>query len=180
MELTPLGIEGAWLAESPVWHDSRGYFSEWYRADDVKTATGFSFNTNQANLSLSNICVVRGIHFSRAKQGQAKWISCMSGEILDIVVDIRRESSTFGKWISVPLAAGTGRSILIASGLGHGFISMKNETVVSYLLTSNYSPEEEYALNPLDPELNIDWGFEKSLLILSEKDLKAPSFNSLN
>jgi len=180
MELTPLGIEGAWLAESPVWPDSRGYFSEWYRADDVKNATGFSFNTNQANLSLSKARVVRGIHFSKAKQGQAKWISCMSGEILDVIVDIRRESSTFGKWVSVPIPAGAGRSILIASGLGHGFVSMKNETVVSYLLTSNYAPEEEYALNPLDQDLNINWGFEKSRLILSEKDLGAPSFNSLD
>ena len=99
MKLTPLGIEGAWLAESPVWKDDRGLFREWFKAADVKSATGRDFDIEQANISLSSHGTLRGIHYSTAPRGQAKWITCVSGSIKDVVVDIRPHSSTFSKWI---------------------------------------------------------------------------------
>ena len=87
MELTPLGIEGAWLAESPMWRDERGIFREWFKAEDVKNATGRDFGIEQANVSMSSAGTLRGIHYSMAPRGQAKWITCVSGAIKDVIVD---------------------------------------------------------------------------------------------
>jgi len=99
MKLTPLGIEGVWVAESPVWRDDRGFFREWFKAEDIKKVTGRNFSIEQANISVSSAGTLRGIHYSIAPRGQAKWITCVSGSIKDVIVDIRPDSQTFGKWI---------------------------------------------------------------------------------
>ena len=101
MNLIPLGIEGAWLAESQVWSDERGFFREWFKAEDVKSVTGRDFGIEQANISLSSLGTLRGIHYSIAPRGQAKWITCVSGSIKDVIVDIRPASQTFGNWVEV-------------------------------------------------------------------------------
>lgn len=178
MELRPLGIEGAWVATSPVWKDDRGSFREWFKSVDIEAITGIDFDVQQANISLSNRGVVRGIHYSLSPLGQAKWVTCVSGEIMDVVVDIRPNSVTYGKYVTVDLVAGDGRAVLIGLGLGHGFISQENGTTVSYLLSSPYSPENEYEINPLDPKIGIDWKrnlFGNTSVVLSSKDLAAPS-----
>ena len=131
MNLTPLGIEGAWLAESPVWSDDRGFFREWFKSEDVKVATGREFGIEQANISLSSAGTLRGIHYSIAPQGQAKWITCVSGSIRDVIVDIRPESETFGQWIDVELKGDSGKAVLISEGLGHGFLALEYNTVVA-------------------------------------------------
>ena len=100
MKLTPLGIEGAWLAESPVWSDERGFFREWFKAEDILSATGIDFSIQQANISQSQHGVIRGIHYSLAPQGQAKWVTCVQGSILDVVVDIRPTSTTYKQHVS--------------------------------------------------------------------------------
>ena len=101
MKLTPLDIDGVWLAESPVWSDNRGFFREWFKCEDVKAATGIDFSIQQANISQSQRGVIRGIHYSLAPQGQAKWITCVQGSILDVVVDIRPKSPTYKKYIYI-------------------------------------------------------------------------------
>ena len=101
MELTPLGIEGAWLAESPVWSDDRGFFREWFKSESIKQVVGRDFKVEQANISSSTKGTLRGIHYSLATKGQAKWVTCVSGLIKDVIVDIRPNSKTFGKWIEV-------------------------------------------------------------------------------
>jgi dTDP-4-dehydrorhamnose 3,5-epimerase len=178
MKLTPLEIEGAWLAESPVWPDERGYFREWFKADEIRRVTGIDFSVAQANISKSNMGVLRGIHYSIAPGGQAKWITCVSGHILDFIVDIRPQSSTYKKYVSVDLKGGEGRAVLVGQGLGHAFMSLVDDSTVSYLLSSPYSPDEELAINPMDPELVIDW--QLGLIggmgaISSPKDAGAPT-----
>jgi dTDP-4-dehydrorhamnose 3,5-epimerase len=175
MELTPLGIEGALVAESQVWSDERGFFREWFKAEDIEKATGKNFLIEQANISLSSKGTVRGIHFSTAPRGQAKWVTCVTGSIRDVVVDIRPDSKTFGKWIAVELAGNSGKAVYISKGLGHGFIALEDNTAVAYLVSTPFSPTHEFEINPLDKELAINWGTDLKDLKISDKDLNAPS-----
>ena len=175
MDLRPLGIEGVWLAESPVWSDERGFFREWFKSGDIKTTTGIDFSIQQANISQSQQGVIRGIHYSLAPQGQAKWITCINGSIRDVIVDIRLSSPTFGKSVHVDLEGQDGKAILIGAGLGHGFASLAHSSTIAYLLSSPYSPAEEFEINPLDPGLGINWDLELSKVSLSEKDKLAPT-----
>ena len=175
MNLTPLGIEGAWLAESPVWSDDRGFFREWFKAEDIKKATGRNFGIEQANISVSSAGTLRGIHYSIAPRGQAKWITCVSGSIKDVIVDIRPDSKSFGQWIEVELSGNSGKAILISEGLGHGFVALEDNSVVAYLISTPFSPTDEYEINPLDRKIAIDWGMQDSILKISDKDLKAPT-----
>ena len=175
MELTPLGIEGVWLAESPVWSDDRGFFREWFKSADVKAATGIDFYIQQANISQSQRGVIRGIHYSLAPEGQAKWVTCVNGGIRDVIVDIRPSSPTFGKSVFVELNGLDGRAVLIGPGLGHGFASLADSSTIAYLLSSPYSPTEEFEINPMDPDLGIDWVVDLSEVSLSEKDKLAAS-----
>ena len=180
MELTPLGIEGAWLAESPVWNDDRGYFREWFKREDVLSKTGIDFSVQQANVSQSRRGVIRGIHYSLAAEGQAKWVTCVAGNILDVVVDVRPESPTFKRWMSVELSGESNKAVLIGKGLGHGFISLESDSIVSYILSSKYSPQNEFSIHPLDPEIGIQWGLPNSEIVISTRDGEAPTINNAN
>jgi dTDP-4-dehydrorhamnose 3,5-epimerase len=177
MDLTPLGIEGAWLAESPVWNDDRGYFREWYKRDEIYEKTGIDFSVAQANVSESGLGVIRGIHYSLAAQGQAKWVSCLAGAILDVIIDIRPNSPTFKKIEYVNLSADSDKSVLIGVGLGHAFVSLNKKTVVSYLLNSKFEPTNEYEINFFDKELDIRYkdSLKSVKPTLSEKDRNAPT-----
>ena len=175
MKLTPLGIDGVWLAESPVWSDDRGFFREWFKSEDVKAATGREFGIEQANISLSSIGTLRGIHYSIAPRGQAKWITCVSGLIQDVIVDIRPDSKTFGQWIDVELKGDSGKAVLISEGLGHGFLALEDNTAVAYLVSTPFSPTDEFEINPLDERIGIKWGMDLSKLKISGKDKIAPT-----
>ena len=179
MELNPLGIEGAWVAESPVWGDERGFFREWFKNSDISRATGRDFSVAQANISSSARGVVRGIHYSLAEGGQAKWVTCVSGSIRDVIVDIRLSSPTYGKSVVVELSSASGNAVFIGEGLGHAFVSLEDASTVAYLVSSPFSPTDEYEINPLDPELGIDWGMPLGELRLSPKDAAAPSLQAL-
>ena len=182
MKLLPLGIEGVWLAESPVWHDDRGFFREWFKSDDIYEATGVDFSIQQANISRSKRGVIRGIHYSLAPEGQAKWVTCVQGSILDVVVDIRPASATFKKYEIVELNGEEGLSLLIGAGLGHGFLTLEENTTISYLLSSPYSPNFEYEIQPTDPELSIDWHLELiggHEVVISPKDIQAQTLREL-
>jgi dTDP-4-dehydrorhamnose 3,5-epimerase len=178
MRLEPLEIEGAWIAESTVWTDDRGSFREWFKASDVVNATGIYFSVEQANLSHSNQGVIRGIHYSLAPMGQSKWVTCIQGSILDVIIDIRPNSPTYRKYQILKLTSNEGRAVLIGNGLGHGFIALEENTLVSYLLSSPYAPEFEFEIHPTDSELNIDWQLELiggRGTIISTKDANAPT-----
>jgi dTDP-4-dehydrorhamnose 3,5-epimerase len=179
MKLTPLGIEGVWLAESPVWSDDRGFFREWFKSEDIKNETGRDFGIEQANISLSSRGTLRGIHYSIAPRGQAKWITCVAGSIKDVIVDIRPGSKTFGDWIEIELKADSGKAVLISEGLGHGFLALEDNTAVAYLVSTPFSPTHEYEINPLDEKIAINWGMEISELKISDKDRTAPSLMDL-
>ena len=177
MELTPLGIDGVWLAESPAWSDDRGFFREWFKSEDIKTATGRDFRIEQANISLSSAGTLRGIHYSIASRGQAKWITCVSGSIQDVIVDIRPESKTFGQWVDVELKGDSGKAILISEGLGHGFLALEDNTAVAYLVSTPFSLMDEFEINPLDTKISINWRMKLGELKMSQKDLHAPTLD---
>ena len=175
MELTPLDIEGVWLAESPVWSDDRGFFREWFKSEDIRNETGRDFGIEQANISLSSRGTLRGIHYSVAPRGQAKWITCVVGSIKDVIVDIRPDSKSFGRWIEVELRGDSGEAVLISEGLGHGFLALEDNTAVAYLVSTPFSTTHEYEINPLDEKIAINWGMDISQLKISDKDKNAPS-----
>ena len=182
MKLTPLAIKGAWLAESQVWKDERGFFREWFKASEILDTTGIDFSVKQANFSLSQKGAIRGIHYSLTPHEQAKWITCVSGVIVDVIVDIRPESPTFKEVEYIELKPGDGKSILISHGLGHGFISLENGSGVSYLLNVPYNPDLELGINPFDQELGVDWekfSSDRSTPVVSESDQIAPSLKEL-
>ena len=176
-EITPLGIDGAWLYQSSVFSDTRGYFTEWFEDELISKSIPQGLDVAQANLSKSKKGVVRGIHFSIAQSGQAKWVTCVSGKIWDVVVDIRPKSPTFKKWVAIELNEASGKSVFIQEGLGHAFLAMEDETIISYLLSSPYSPNEELAINPKDPQIAINWPLDD--LLFSPKDESAPNLEDL-
>jgi dTDP-4-dehydrorhamnose 3,5-epimerase len=174
MRISALDIDGAWVADSPIWSDDRGYFREWFKSESIKSATGLDFGIEQANISSSSMGTLRGIHYSIAPRGQAKWVTCVSGAIKDVIVDIRPKSPTFGKWVEVELGGNSGRAVFVGAGLGHGFIALKDNTTVAYLVSTPYSPEHEFEINPLDEKIGINWGIDIEAIKISAKDKNAP------
>jgi dTDP-4-dehydrorhamnose 3,5-epimerase len=175
MKVTPLGIEGAWLLESPIHPDDRGVFREWFNSDGLKDSELPIFEVRQANTSMSAKGVIRGIHFSSEQNGQAKLVTCTFGSVLDVVVDLRPDSHTFGSHIRIKLSAVEGKSLFISKGLGHAFQSLEDNSTVTYLLDKEYNPDEEFGITPLDLSLDIPWN--KSGLNISKKDAEAPTTN---
>jgi dTDP-4-dehydrorhamnose 3,5-epimerase len=177
MKVTPLDIDGAWLIEAPVFPDSRGMFREWFKQDSF-TSNGLpDFGIRQANTSISSKGVIRGIHFSEEEIGQTKLVTCTSGSIFDVIVDLRPNSKSFGNHVSVEMNSHEGRCVFISSGLGHGFQALEEDTVITYLLDKEYSPSNEFGLNPLDPQLRINWPL--SSFQVSEKDKNSPNLLDL-
>lgn len=173
MKVRPLAIAGAFEI-IPVQHgDARGTFLEWYRFDELAAAVGHPLSLAQANLSTSAKDVVRGIHFADVPPGQAKYVTCVSGAVLDVVVDVRVGSPTFGTWEAVRLDDAERRAVYLAEGLGHGFCALTEGATVAYLCSDVYRPGHEHGIDPLDPTLGIVWPAATPLL--STKDAAAPS-----
>lgn len=175
MEFRPLGIAGAFEVVNSVHSDDRGEFAEWFRFDKIEQATGYRFPVRQANVSRSARGVVRGIHYADIPPGQAKLVTCMTGRIVDVVVDIRVDSETFGQWESVELTATKRNAMLLPVGVGHAFVALTDDTTVCYLVSDVYTPDREHGIHPLDPELAIDYHLPVEQLLLSPKDQVAPS-----
>jgi len=155
--------------------DDRGVFLEWYRHDVLATAIGHPLDLRQANTSVSRKGVVRGIHFADIPPGQAKYVTATHGAVLDFVIDIRVGSPTFGEWDSVLLDTVDRRAIYLAEGLGHAFIALTVDAVVSYLVSDTYNATAEHGINPLDPEVGLVFPVGRDELVLSPKDTEAPS-----
>jgi dTDP-4-dehydrorhamnose 3,5-epimerase len=173
MKIRPLSIEGAWEITPKLHGDPRGLFTEWYRFDHLAETVGHPLDLQQANLSVSAAGVVRGVHFADVPPGQAKYVTCVRGEILDVVVDLRVGSPTFGRWEGVRLDETDRAAVYLSEGLGHGFCALSDDATLTYLCSSTYSPTGEHGVHPLDPDLDIDWPAGTPLL--SAKDEAAPT-----
>ncbi|QXU53006.1 dTDP-4-dehydrorhamnose 3,5-epimerase [Rhodococcus sp. LW-XY12] len=137
--------------------DDRGVFLEWFKQESFTDASGRPLELAQANCSVSAAGVLRGIHYADVPPGQAKYVTCVSGSVLDVVVDLRVGSPTFGQWDSVLLDTKDRRAIFLSEGLGHGFLALENNSTVVYLCSTGYNPDREHEVHPLDPEIGIDW-----------------------
>lgn len=175
MDLTPLDIEGAWVMTPTIHADTRGAFLEWFKEPTFTGVVGHPLDLAQANCSISAQGTVRGIHYADVPPGQAKYVTCVSGSVLDVVVDLRVGSPTFGAWTSVLLDDVDRRAVYLSEGLGHGFCSLQDGSTVVYMCSEGYSVQREHAVHPLDPALGIDWGVDPSQLTLSAKDAAAPT-----
>jgi dTDP-4-dehydrorhamnose 3,5-epimerase len=163
---------------TPVQHrDDRGVFLEWYRFDRLEEAVGHSLNLRQGNTSVSRRGSVRGIHFAEIPPSQAKYVTCTRGAVLDYAIDIRTGSPTFGTWDTVLLDDVDRRAIYVAEGLGHCFVALSDDATVSYLVTDVYNPTREHGINPLDPEIALDFPLGADELLLSPKDTDAPGLS---
>jgi dTDP-4-dehydrorhamnose 3,5-epimerase len=175
-----LSVPGA-LEITPVQHDDdRGTFLEWFREDEFTKATGHALHLAQANCSVSRAGTLRGIHVAELPPGQAKFVTCAHGAALDVVVDLRVGSPTFGHWDAVTLDDVHRRAVYLPEGVGHAFLALADHTVVNYLCSTPYAPGREHAVHPLDPAIGIDWptaSRDGSALtpLLSPKDGAAPS-----
>jgi dTDP-4-dehydrorhamnose 3,5-epimerase len=173
MKIRPLSIEGAYEVTPVLRGDRRGVFLEWYRFDRLAAEVGHPLRLAQANMSVSVAGVVRGIHFADVPPGQAKYVTCTRGAVLDVIVDIRVGSPTFGRWEAVRLDDVDRRCVYISEGLGHGFCALTDDATLTYLCSETYNPTGEHGVNPLDPALGIDWPTSEP--VLSEKDAAAPT-----
>ena len=171
-----VGIDGAWVATPQIHQDARGSFLEWFRGDDFPDAVGYSFGLAQANCSVSRRGVLRGLHFADVPPGQAKYVTCLSGAVLDVVVDLRVGSPGFGRWEAVRLDDQIRRVLFVSEGLGHGFMALSAEATVVYLCSTPYTPDTEHGVHPLDPALGIAWPSNVEP-VLSAKDAAAPSLD---
>ncbi len=157
MQVTPLAISGSWTFEPSTHGDERGLFLEWLRRDLLEQHVGHPLDLHQANWSTSKAGVLRGLHFAEIPPGQAKYVVCVRGAILDVVVDIRIGSPTYGQWDSAVLDDQNRKAIYLAEGLGHGFMALTDDTDVVYLCSAPYAPGREHGIDPMDPALGIEW-----------------------
>jgi dTDP-4-dehydrorhamnose 3,5-epimerase len=175
VELRESSLQGVILFTPSIYEDDRGFFLENFRLDKLEDSLGRDFLIKQSNLSLSHRGVLRGIHFAGVPNGQAKYVSVMSGEIVDYVIDLRLGSSTFGQWEQFELNSQNRHSLFIPEGFGHAFLAVADNTVVHYMVNEFFSPGNEFAINSLDPDIGLEFPLHRSELIISDKDLEAPS-----
>lgn len=169
MKSRELSIEGAWEFEPTIYPDDRGHFVAPFQAESFAAAVGHSLAVAQTNHSVSRRGVVRGVHFADVPLGQAKYVYCARGSLLDVVVDVRVGSTTFGEHDAVLLESRRGNAVYLSEGLGHAFVALDDETAMVYLCSTGYNPGSERGVNPLDPALDLPWpsGLD---LVLSDKD----------
>lgn len=178
MRFRNAGLEGAWIFTPTQHKDERGVFLEAYTAATLRAATGRDLSLAQLNVSVSSRGVVRGVHAARTPPGQAKYVQCLSGRILDVVVDIRPDSPTFGQHCAHVLDDQSREAMFIAEGLGHAFCVLSDSATVAYVTSTPYDPHQEFGIHPLDPELALPWPKEFELIV-STKDLQAPRLSEL-
>ena len=174
--LQPAEIEGAWICTPRIFGDDRGSFLEWFREEDLSAVLGYPPDVAQANWSVSRRGVIRGVHFADVPPGQAKYVSCVRGAVLDVIVDIRDGSRSYGRWQAVRLDDVDRRAVFLSEGLGHAFMALSDQATVMYLCSTGYAPGREHGVHPLDPALGIAWpsGAEP---VLSGKDAAAPTLD---
>lgn len=173
-----LSIEGAWVYTPRIFPDNRGLFNEWYRIGEFAGDLGYPLDLRQVNCSVSKRGVVRGIHFTEVPPGQAKYVFCPSGALVDVIVDLRVGSPTFLRWEAVRLDEDDRRAVFLEHGLGHAIAALSPQATAVYLCTSSYAPATDHDIHPLDPDIGIQWPLGDEM-ILSAKDDEAPSLAEL-
>lgn len=157
MEISELAVPGAWVFSPRLLRDERGTFAETFKSTEFQKATGRPFDLLQVNTSVSAAGVLRGIHYTDDPPGQAKYVTCVRGAFLDVVVDLRPDSPTFGRWDSVLIDDVDRRSVFLSEGLGHAILSLEDDSTVTYLCSLEYSPEFDHEIDAFDPDLGIVW-----------------------
>jgi dTDP-4-dehydrorhamnose 3,5-epimerase len=174
VQLRELSVPDAFEITPLLHPDDRGVFLEWFKDGPFLEAAGRRLDLKQANISVSSRGTVRGIHFAEVPPGQAKYVTCVAGSALDVVVDVRAGSPTFGQWDSVRLDTVDRRAIYLGEGLGHVFLALEDDTAICYLCSEGYNPGREHGVHPLDPAIGIEWPADVEPL-LSPKDAAAPT-----
>ena len=174
MQTRALRIDGAWEFTPKAFGDDRGVFLEWFKAEVFADTVGQELTIAQANQSVSARGVLRGIHFASVPPSQAKYVYCPKGAVLDVIIDIRIGSPTFGEWDAVQLDDVDRRAVYLSEGLGHAFMSLADGSAVTYLCSTGYNPTREFGTHPLDPALTLPWPADITP-ILSDKDAAAPT-----
>lgn len=176
MEVKATNFEGLFVLKPKVFSDERGYFFESFNSEKFTQLTGITANFVQDNQSLSQKGVLRGLHFQRPPYAQAKLVRVITGAVLDVVVDIRKNAPTYGQHFAIELSDQNHYQLYIPEGFAHGFLTLRDKTIFSYKCSAYYHPQSEGALLWSDNILGIDWGENQPLV--SEKDQKAVSFHS--
>ncbi len=177
MEIEKVNINGLLIIKPRVFHDDRGYFFEAFNQQSL-SKKGFNTNFVQDNISKSSKNVLRGLHFQNQPHEQSKLVQVIQGSVLDIAVDIRKDSSTYGQHFSIELSEKNNFLFFIPAGFAHGFVTLEDNTIFSYKCSNVYNKESEGSIKWNDKDLNIDWNIENP--IVSKKDQIAPNFKSFN
>lgn len=176
MKGTETKLKGCFILEPTVFEDERGFFYESYNEAKLSQILGYNPKFVQDNQSKSTFGVVRGLHMQKDEHSQAKLVTVLEGTVIDVALDVRSSSPTFGQSIAVELSSKNKKQLFIPRGFLHGFSVISDHAVFFYKCDNTYNKESEDGVNPLDSELNIDWGISADQLILSEKDKTAQSF----
>ncbi|HET8754127.1 MAG TPA: dTDP-4-dehydrorhamnose 3,5-epimerase [Salinimicrobium sp.] len=179
LELEQLPLLDCFLLKPSVFTDNRGSFYESYNHQRFRETTGLDINFVQDNQSTSKKGVLRGLHFQKGKHAQAKLVRCLLGEILDVVVDLRKDSPTYKQHCKVNLSQHNHFQLFVPAGFAHGFLTLSENSLFAYKCDQYYNKEADSGIIWNDPNLNIDWNFPSEELILSEKDANLPTFESL-
>ncbi|MER5208682.1 dTDP-4-dehydrorhamnose 3,5-epimerase family protein [Streptomyces sp. NPDC002825] len=175
MDVRELGIEGAFEFTPPVFKDRRGLFASPYQESVFAEHLGKPlFQVAQVSHNLSSRGVLRGIHFTATPPGMAKYVYCPYGRLQDYLIDLRVGSPTFGQWVTTQLGADTCRALYIPVGVGHAFLSLTDDSMAVYVMSEGYVPENEFAMNPLDPTIGLSFPADVDL-VQSDRDLAAPT-----
>ena len=173
MNYTETSIKGVYVIEPKVFNDSRGYFFECFRQAEFEAHVG-PIRFVQENESMSSRGVLRGLHYQKGASSQAKLVRVIKGRVLDVAVDIRRSSRTFGQHVAVELSDENKLQFFIPRGFAHGFLVLSDEAIFTYKVDNVYAPQDEASIRWDDPQLQIAWPTEGMELLLSDKDLRAP------
>lgn len=168
-------IDGVWIIEPKVFNDARGYFMEAFKKEEFEVNIG-KVDFIQDNESKSSYGVLRGLHYQKGEFCQAKLVRVIKGEVLDVAVDLRKSSSTFGKYVSVLLSEENKRQFFIPRGFAHGFLVLSEEAIFTYKVDNAYAPQAEASVLYNDEDLSIDWPISKNQIIMSDKDKTAKAF----
>ncbi len=177
IENTP--VAGCFVISPKVFKDQRGCFFESFNKSSFEKETGLSIDFKQDNVSKSSKGVLRGLHFQTGNYAQAKLVGVIKGSVLDVCVDLRKESKSFGQYFSIVLDDKAYKQLFIPRGFAHGFLALENETVFAYKCDNYYHKPSETGILYNDKTLNIDWIFPESQIILSDKDKQLPTFENL-
>lgn len=173
MNYIKTAIEDVWILEPKVFEDARGYFVETWRESDFNEHIGHEVRFVQDNQSKSSMGVLRGLHFQKGEASQAKLVRVLQGRVVDVAVDLRQDSPTFGKYVMVELSEENMRQLFIPRGFAHGFQVLSDTAVFTYKVDNRYAPEAECSISYNDPTIGIEWPItDPDKVVLSEKDLK--------